>query len=144
MEASEVGVCKLRKKMIGKSYLKRKLFSLPSLSSRTLIHQNSVILFQEAYNLLGAWIVGIATGYAPDDRGVGVPIPEESRFFSSPRRPDWLWGPPKVQYNGYRGLLPRGQSGRGVKLTTHLRLMPRSRQCGSMHPLLYRPSWRNA
>jgi hypothetical protein len=27
-----------------------------------------------------------------------------SRIFSSPRRPDWLWGPS----NEYRGLLPRG------------------------------------
>jgi hypothetical protein len=36
---------------------------------------------------------GIATGYGLDDRGVGVRVLEESRIFSSPRRPDWLWGP---------------------------------------------------
>jgi hypothetical protein len=37
--------------------------------------------------------VGIATGYGLDDRGVGVRVPVGSRIFSSPRRPDRLWGP---------------------------------------------------
>jgi hypothetical protein len=32
----------------------------------------------------------------------------------------------------------------GVKLTTHLKLVPRSRKCGSIHPLPYTSSWRNA
>jgi hypothetical protein len=36
--------------------------------------------------------VGIATGYGLDDIGFGVWVPEGSRIFSSPRRPDWLWG----------------------------------------------------
>jgi hypothetical protein len=39
-------------------------------------------------------VVGIATGYGLDDRGVGVRIVVGSRIFSSPLRPDWLWGPP--------------------------------------------------
>jgi hypothetical protein len=30
-----------------------------------------------------------------------------------------------------------------VKLTTHLQLVPRSRKCGSIHPLPYTSSWRN-
>jgi hypothetical protein len=38
--------------------------------------------------------VGIATGYGLDDRGLGVRVPVGSRIFSSPRRPDRLWGPP--------------------------------------------------
>jgi hypothetical protein len=33
---------------------------------------------------------------------------------------------------------------RGVKLTTHLQLVPRSRQCGSVYPLPHMPSWRSA
>jgi hypothetical protein len=33
---------------------------------------------------------------------------------------------------------------RGVKLTTHLQLVPRSRKCGSIHPLPHMPSWRSA
>jgi hypothetical protein len=43
---------------------------------------------------------------------------------------------------GTGGLFPRGLSGRDVKLTTHLQLVPRSRKYGSIHPLPYTPSWR--
>jgi hypothetical protein len=46
--------------------------------------------------------IGIATGYGMDDRGVGVRVPVGSRIFSSPRRPDRLWGPPNLLSNGYR------------------------------------------
>jgi hypothetical protein len=48
-------------------------------------------------------VVGIATGYGLDDRGVGVRVPVGSRIFSSPRRPDGLWGPPSLLSSGYRG-----------------------------------------
>jgi hypothetical protein len=80
--------------------------------------------------------VGIATGYALDSRGVGVRVPVVARF-SSPRRPDRLWGPPSLLSNGYRRIFIRGKSGRGVKLTTHLELLPRSRRSrihGSTYP----------
>jgi hypothetical protein len=40
--------------------------------------------------------VGIATGYGLDDRGVGVRVLVRSRIFSSPRRPDRLWGQPNL------------------------------------------------
>jgi hypothetical protein len=33
-----------------------------------------------------------------------------SRFLFSPCRPDRLWGPPSLLYNGYRGLFPRGKA----------------------------------
>jgi hypothetical protein len=58
----------------------------------------------------GSWdsVVGTATGYGLDDRGVGVRVPVWSRIFSSPRRPDRLCGPPNLLYNRYRGLFPRG------------------------------------
>jgi hypothetical protein len=72
--------------------------------------------------------VGIATGYGLDDRGVGIRVPVESRIFSSPRRPDRFWGP----------------HSRGVKLTTHLQLVPRSKKYGSIHPFPPTPSWGTA
>jgi hypothetical protein len=82
--------------------------------------------------------VGIATGYGLVDWrgggwGVGVRVPARSRIFSYQRRVDRLWGPPNLLFNGCRG----------VKLTTHLQLLPRSRKCGSMHPLLSMPSLHN-
>jgi hypothetical protein len=50
-----------------------------------------------------------------------------ARFISSPQCPDRLWVSPNLLSNGYRGRFPREQSGRSVKLTTHLHLVPRSR-----------------
>jgi hypothetical protein len=41
-------------------------------------------------------IVDIAIGYGIGDRGVGVRVPVGSRIFSSPCRPDSLWGPPNL------------------------------------------------
>jgi hypothetical protein len=88
-------------------------------------------------------VVGIANSYGLDDRGVGVRVPVGPRIFSSPRRLDRLWGLPNLLFNGYRWLFSREQSGRGVKLTTHLQLVPRSRKCESIHLLPHTPSWRS-
>jgi hypothetical protein len=44
-------------------------------------------------------------GYGLDDPGS---IPGNARFFSSPQRPDRLWGPPNFLSYGYRRLFPRG------------------------------------
>jgi hypothetical protein len=59
-----------------------------------------------------------------DDTGL---IPGSERFLSSQRRPARLWGAPSPLCKGYRGSLSRGQSARGVNLTTHLHLLPNSR-----------------
>jgi hypothetical protein len=90
-------------------------------------------------------VVSIAISYRLDDWGAGVRVPVGSRFFSFPCYPDQLCGPPDLLSNGYRGyFLGGGLSGRSVQLTTHLQLVPRSRKCGSIHPLPHMPSWLNA
>jgi hypothetical protein len=53
-------------------------------------------------------------------------------------------GRPNLLSSGYRGLFPWVLSGRGVKLTTHHQLEPRSRKCGSIHPLPQTSSWCSA
>jgi hypothetical protein len=76
----------------------------------------------QIYMLLSCLLnsVGIATGYGLDTRGS---IPGKGkRFFSTPQRPDMLWGSPSLLLNGYRRL-----SGRGLKLTTDVHLVLKSR-----------------
>jgi hypothetical protein len=48
--------------------------------------------------------VGIVTGYGLDNQGVGVRVLGGSQIFSSPNRPDRLWGPPNLLFNGYWAL----------------------------------------
>jgi hypothetical protein len=48
-------------------------------------------------------VVGIATGYGLDDRGVGVLVPVRARIISSPRRSDRHWGAPNFLSNGCWG-----------------------------------------
>jgi hypothetical protein len=55
--------------------------------------------------------------------GDRIPVGGEI-FRTSPDRP---WGPPSLLYNGYRVFL-RVESGRGVTLTHHPLLVPRSRK----------------
>jgi hypothetical protein len=80
--------------------------------------------------------MAIAQGYRLDDRGF------ESRqglgIFSSQPRPDRLWGPPSpIQW-------APGALSLGVKLTTHLHLVPSSRMRGAIPPFPNTSSWRGA
>jgi hypothetical protein len=70
-----------------------------------LIIIKSVINFSAYFSV----VVGIATAYGLDDKGVGVRVPVGSRIFSSPIRSDRLWGP-ILLYNGYRCLFPGGKA----------------------------------
>jgi hypothetical protein len=50
--------------------------------------------------------VGIETGYRLNDRQVGVRVPVGSTIFTSPCRPDRLWGPPTSCTKGTGGSFP--------------------------------------
>jgi hypothetical protein len=78
--------------------------------------------------------VGIALGYGPDDRGSSVRFPAGAGNFSLHHRVQNDSGAHPAFYTmGTRGW---EQSGRGVKLTTHLHLVPKSRMHGAILPLL--------
>ena len=55
---------------------------------------------------------------------------EEAECFFTPKRLYQLWGPPRFMFDGCRQ-----QSGRFVKLTTELHLVPRFRMFGAIPPL---------
>jgi hypothetical protein len=58
-------------------------------------------------------------------------------MFTYPYCPDQFWVPPNLLSNGYREIFPRGLSCRCVKLTSLLKLVPRSRSVTltTWHPL---------
>jgi hypothetical protein len=76
----------------------------------------------------------------PRDRSSSSGMVKNFLFTSS--RP--ALGPTQPLIQRVRGAVSQGCSGVGVKLTTHLQLVPRSRKCGSIHPLPHTPSWHSA
>jgi hypothetical protein len=70
----------------------------------------------------------IVSDYGLDDRAIGVRSPAETKgFFLYPLCPDRLWGPTQPPVQWVPGVLSQGvKRGRGVMLTTHPHLVPRS------------------
>jgi hypothetical protein len=77
--------------------------------------------------------VSIATGYRLDGWGVRIRVPLGARFFSSPSRPGHFFRPiqPPIQLV-LGGSFLGGVKRPGMKLTTHLQLVPRWRIHGSI------------
>jgi hypothetical protein len=86
-------------------------------------------------------VVGIATGYGLNDRGVGVRVKVKNFLFFISSRPTLRPAHPST---GYKGPFTMGSSARGMILTTHLQLMLRSGKCGSVHLLPHTSSRRRA
>jgi hypothetical protein len=85
--------------------------------------------------------VAITTGYGPNDSHSSSP----NRVKNFLRSIHTCCGTNPSSYSmGTGGLCPPGLSGRGVKQTTHLQLVLRSRKCRSILPLPHTPSWRSA
>jgi len=64
----------------------------------------------------------------------GVRIQIGARDFC-PKRPERLWGPTSLLFNGYR-VISRRQNAQGKKLTIHLHLVPRLKINGAIPPIL--------
>jgi hypothetical protein len=112
-------------------------------TSQVSLHKNNKIKFPFYYVRSRRSSGSIVSDYGLDDRGS---IPDRGRgFFFKPLRPDRLWGPPSLLYNGFRGSFPRGvKSDQGVMLTTYPHLVLRlimSRSYTSSPPV---PPWRVA
>jgi hypothetical protein len=66
---------------------------------------------------------------------IGVRIPAEARNFSLHHHVPTGFGARPASYSmGTRNSFPGSKNGRGVKLTTHLHLVPRSRMRGAIPP----------
>jgi hypothetical protein len=119
-------------------------FVIVSINRSHTILKTRLLFLQQVYLYRGRdSSVGIATGYRLDDRGVGVQVPVVSRIFSCPHRPDRLWGTPGLLSNGYWGALSQVVK-RPRREGDHSQLVPRSRKCESVRPLIHTPSWRTA
>jgi len=79
---------------------------------------------------LGAGVSGVRT------------LADGKRFFSYPERPDRLWSSSSLLYNGHRGVFHSWVSGWSVRLTTHLRIVPRLRISTAIPPHPCMSSWR--
>jgi hypothetical protein len=87
-------------------------------------------IYRELFNSRDS-SVGIPLGYGLNDRGSRVRFRAGAGNFPLHHRVQNGSGTHPASYNGYQGLFPWGWSDRGVKLTTHLYLVPRSKNVWS-------------
>jgi hypothetical protein len=64
--------------------------------------KESTYIYNEYIYYFRSWD-SVGTGYGLEDRGVRIRVPVGLRNSLSPQSPDWLWGPPNLSSNGYRG-----------------------------------------
>jgi hypothetical protein len=87
---------------------------------------------------IGAGIAQSATEYVLKGRcsisGKG------KRLFSIPQRPEWLWGPPSLQYNGTEVTLPRVKRP-GREADHSLPSSGEVKNCGAIPPLPRMSAW---
>jgi hypothetical protein len=81
------------------------LFCFESCHFKFNIYLFMVIMSQDS-------VVSVAVSRLEADRS-GVRIPAGARDFIFPKCPDWLFSPPSLLFNGYRGLFP-GDTADGV------------------------------
>jgi hypothetical protein len=75
--------------------------------------------------------VGVVTRLQAGRSGFRIPA-RGRRFFFCPKRPDRLWCPPRLLFNGYRSSF-QGVKRRERNVDTHLHLVPRLRTSGDIH-----------
>jgi hypothetical protein len=98
------------------SFLRLWIFIL-SVNWMAYIKLRRAVIAQSVQRWPTDWTIGVL-GF-DSWRGLGI--------FPSQPRPELLWAPPSLLSNGCQGFLPWGLSGWGVRLTTHLHLVPRSK-----------------
>jgi hypothetical protein len=102
------------------------------------------ILFSTLFAISRDNAASITTGYTLEGNGVEVRVPVRARFPPLRIVQAGSGVHPAFYPMGNEGCFSRGWSGRGMKLTIQLKLVPRSRIRESIHQLPHTSSWNSA